>query len=67
MPKLCREPPRFPSPGWFNDFLADRAMRAPSPHITKAYRQDFEAIAIMIAGTADAVAGLQVNEVTKSA
>ncbi|MBB3607044.1 hypothetical protein FHT40_006744 [Mycolicibacterium sp. BK556] len=42
-------------------------MRAPSPHIAKAYRQDFEAIAIMIAGTADAVAGLQVNEVTKSA
>ncbi|HQT96159.1 MAG TPA: hypothetical protein PK435_16145, partial [Thermoanaerobaculaceae bacterium] len=32
-------------PGWFTDFLADCAIRKPSPHTMKAYRQDFEAIA----------------------
>jgi hypothetical protein len=52
-------------PGWFTDFLADRAVRKPSPHTTKAYRQNFEAIGILIAGTADAIADLRVNEVTK--
>jgi site-specific recombinase XerD len=55
----------LPSPGWFTEFLADRAVRKPSPHTTKAYRQDFEAIALLIAGTADAVADLQVDELTK--
>jgi site-specific recombinase XerD len=38
-------------------------VRKPSPHTTKAYRQDFEAIAILIAGTAAAVADLRVDEV----
>lgn len=66
MPRSApKQPPVLASPGWFTDFLADRAVRKPSPHTTKAYRQDFEAIAILIAGTADAVAALQVNEVTK--
>jgi site-specific recombinase XerC len=62
-----QQPTTLPSPGWFTDFLADRAVRKPSLHTTKAYRQDFEAIAILIAGTtdADAVADLRVNEVTK--
>jgi site-specific recombinase XerC len=55
----------LPSPGWFTDFLADRSVRKPSPHTTKAYRQDFEAIAILIVVTAAAVADLHVNEVTK--
>jgi hypothetical protein len=36
-------------PGWFIDFLADRAIRKPSPHTAKAYRQDFEAIATLLA------------------
>ena len=42
---VCRGglPPRYP--GWFADFLADRAIRKPSPHTAKAYRQDFEAVA----------------------
>lgn len=42
-------------PGWFEDFLADRAIRKLSPHTIKAYRQDFNAIAGQVAGTADAV------------
>lgn len=52
-------------PSWFGDFLADRAVRKPSPHTIKAYRQDFEAIAILLAHTADAVAHLRVDELTK--
>ena len=35
--------PDFPQ--WFSAFLADRAVRKPSPHTAKAYRQDFAAIA----------------------
>jgi site-specific recombinase XerD len=52
-------------PGWFIDFLADRAIRKPSPHTAKAYRQDFEAIATLVAGTADAVLDLKTNDLTK--
>ena len=40
-------------------------MRKPSPHTIKAYRQDFEAIAILITGAADSVADLHIGEVTK--
>jgi site-specific recombinase XerD len=60
-----RQSAPLPSPGWFTEFLADRAVRKPSLHTTKAYRQDFEAIAILIAGAPDAVADLQADEVTK--
>ena len=56
-------PPQFPE--WFADFLADRATRKPSPHTTKAHRQDFEAIATLLTGTADAIADLRTNELTK--
>ncbi|KKE98590.1 recombinase [Mycobacterium sp. SWH-M1] len=52
-------------PSWFVDFLADRAVRKPSPHTIKAYRQDFEAIAVLLAHTPDAVAHLRVDELTK--
>ena len=52
-------------PGWFTEFLADRAVRKPSPHTVKAYRQDFEAIAILLAGTADAVVDLRADDLTK--
>jgi len=62
-------PPQKPSapayPGWFTDFLADRAVRKPSPHTAKAYRQDFEAIATLLANTPDAVLDLRTNELTK--
>lgn len=51
-------------PGWFADFLADRAIRKPSPHTSKAYRQDFEAIAVLIADTADAVCHLRTDELS---
>ena len=37
-------------PEWFAAFLADRGTRKPSAHTIKAYRQDFDAIATLIAG-----------------
>jgi site-specific recombinase XerC len=37
-------------PEWFAAFLADRGTRKPSVHTMKAYRQDFDAIATLIAG-----------------
>lgn len=57
--------PQLACPGWFTEFLADRAVRKPSPHTIKAYRQDFEAIATLLAGSADFVADLQTGELTK--
>lgn len=36
-------------PDWFEAFLADRGTRKPSVHTMKAYRQDFDAIATVIA------------------
>jgi site-specific recombinase XerD len=46
--------PRTPAaPSFFTEFMADRGTRKPSPHTLKAYRQDFDAIAKIIAeGTA---------------
>jgi site-specific recombinase XerD len=38
------------APRFFADFMADRGTRKPSPHTLKAYRQDFDAIASIIAG-----------------
>ena len=40
-------------PEWFAAFLADRGTRKPSAHTLKAYRQDFDAIATLIAGGDD--------------
>jgi site-specific recombinase XerD len=60
-----QQSPAFASPGWFTDFLADRAVRKPSPHTSKAYRQDFEAIAILVAGTADAVPDLRTDQLSR--
>ena len=34
---------------WFEQFLADRGTRKPSAHTLKAYRQDFDAIAALLA------------------
>jgi integrase/recombinase XerC len=39
-------------PQWFAAFLADRGTRKPSAHTMKAYRQDFDAIATLVAGGA---------------
>jgi site-specific recombinase XerD len=60
-----QQPSAPPYPGWFSDFLADRAIRKPSPHPAKAYRQDFEAIATLLAGTIDAVPDLHAINLTK--
>lgn len=49
-------------PVWFTDFLADCAIRKPSPHTMKAYRQDFAAIAALVARSADGVATLRTTE-----
>jgi site-specific recombinase XerD len=57
---------KFAYPGWFTDFLADRAIRKPSPHTAKAYRQDFEAIAALVARTPVAVLDLRTNDLTKA-
>lgn len=48
---MSGQSPHAPSyPGWFDEILADRAIRKPSPHTAKAYRQDFEAIATLVMG-----------------
>ncbi len=57
--------PALVHPGWFGEFLADRAIRKPSPHTTKAYRQDFEAVALLLAGGADAISTLPTNALNK--
>ncbi|HME48689.1 tyrosine-type recombinase/integrase [Mycobacterium sp.] len=59
------EPVRYP--GWFTAFLADRAIRKPSPHTAKAYRQDFVAIATLMAPDRDAIAELTPDELTREA
>src|SRR4051794_38711119 len=59
--------PEVPYPGWFLAFLADRAVRKPSPHTAKAYRQDFDAIATLVAGDASRVAELTPDVITKEA
>lgn len=52
-------------PGWFADFLADRTIRKPSPHTAKAYRQDFEAIAVLVAGSAGSVVDIKITDLTQ--
>jgi site-specific recombinase XerC len=54
-------------PDWFLEFLADRAIRKLSPHTTKAYRQDFAAIATLLAGDPGRVVDLTPDVVTKDA
>lgn len=54
-------------PYWFLAFLNDRAVRKPSPHTAKAYRQDFAAIATLMAGGQGSVATLTADVVTKEA
>ena len=50
-------------PEWFAAFLADRGTRKPSAHTLKAYRQDFDAIAALIAGGGD-LSGMPVSAIT---
>ncbi|AFM20555.1 site-specific recombinase XerD (plasmid) [Mycolicibacterium chubuense NBB4] len=60
-----QESPSIAHPAWFVDFLADRAIRKPSPHTAKAYRQDFDAIATLVAGTADGVVNLETTALNR--
>ena len=52
-----------PRPEWFAAFLADRGTRKPSAHTLKAYRQDFDAIAALIAGGED-LSGMALDAIT---
>ncbi len=60
-------PPKSASPAdehrpeWFEQFLADRGTRKPSAHTLKAYRQDFDAIAALLAGDRRATADLLIG------
>ncbi|AFM20054.1 site-specific recombinase XerD (plasmid) [Mycolicibacterium chubuense NBB4] len=54
-------------PAWFLEFLADRAIRKPSRHTMKAYSQDFDAIATLIAGAPERVVDLRPDGLTKLA
>ena len=65
----CPTTPRSPTvsngarPEWFAAFLADRGTRKPSAHTLKAYRQDFDAIATLIAGGED-LSGMALGAIT---
>jgi hypothetical protein len=48
-------------PAWFASFLADRGTREPSPHTLKAYGQDFDGVAAIIVGDADAVSPMPLS------
>src|SRR5258705_2663174 len=50
-------------PEWFAAFLADRGTRKPSAHTLKAYCQDFDAIATLIAGGED-LPGMALADIT---
>ena len=50
-------------PAWFEAFLADRGTRKPSAHTMKAYRQDFDAIATLIIGVEEPVAGMPLRAI----
>jgi hypothetical protein len=50
-------------PEWFAAFLADRGTRKPSAHTLKTYRQDFDAIATLIAGGED-LSGMALGAIT---
>jgi integrase/recombinase XerC len=51
-------------PEWFAAFLADRGTRKPSVHTMKAYRQDFDAIATLVAGDPVAVARMPLGDIS---
>src|SRR6202158_524222 len=54
-------------PDWFAAFLTARAPRKPSPHTAKPYRQDFIAIATLLASDPVAVADPPLQSITKDA
>jgi integrase/recombinase XerC len=52
-------------PAWFRAFLTDRATRKPSPHTLQAYRQDFDAIARIVADDPQQISALTPRSITK--
>ena len=54
-------------PEWFLAFLEDRAIRKPSPHTVKAYKQDFTSIATLLGGAPERVVHLTPDAITKDA
>ncbi len=71
MPATRRTPPPARArtdaerPDWFCAFLTDRATRKPSPHTLQAYRQDFDAIATLVADDPQQIAALTPLSITK--
>ncbi|GAA1463546.1 tyrosine-type recombinase/integrase [Williamsia maris] len=63
MSNVALDKPSQAFPVWFEQFMDDRQMRKLSPHSLKAYRQDFAAIAVLIAGSSEA---LSVEDITKA-
>ena len=51
-------------PGWFADFLIDRATRKPSEHTMTAYRQDFALVAALLTGGSPA--DIALHDITKA-
>ena len=66
-PRPSRDDRESGYPAWFLEFLADRAIRKPSPHTMKAYTQDFDAIATLLAGVPGQVVHLTPDALTKDA
>jgi site-specific recombinase XerD len=58
------EDPDSARPDWFAAFIADCGTRKPSPHTLKAYRQDFDTIAVLIAGNGTATDKLSTDLLT---
>jgi integrase/recombinase XerC len=56
-------------PQWLSAFLAlaDRAVRKPSAHTANAYKQDFTAIAALLAGDSRRIEDLKPDSITKNA
>jgi len=52
---------------WFLAFIADRAIRKPAGHTVKAYRQDFAAIATLLAGAPQRLQLLTPAAITRDA
>jgi integrase/recombinase XerC len=50
-------------PDWFAAFPAERGTRKPSQHTMKAYRQDFDAIAAIIAGSKGDLAAMSLGNI----
>ena len=51
-------------PEWFAAFLDDRGIRKPSAHTMKAYRQDFDAIAVRIVGSGSDLSAMSLSDIT---